>query len=116
MITLSRPWGDRRLGLREARFVRLFHAELGRLWGPTRDPLNGLGVRERQVLHHLRNGDSEKQVAAKMHISPHTVHDYAKRVHRHFDVASRGELLAKVNRMRPDFRPRLAVESFQEGG
>ncbi|MFP3938616.1 MAG: hypothetical protein ACLFVW_09785 [Phycisphaerae bacterium] len=27
-------------------------------------------------------------------MSPHTVHDHVKRLHRHFGVSSRGELLA----------------------
>ena len=114
MITLSRPWGERPLCARERRFVHLFHVELGRLWSPQSDPLSGLGPRERRVLRHLRDGDAEKEIAAKMHISRHTVHDYAKRLYRYFDAASRGELLAKLNRLRLDFRPRLAVELLQD--
>ena len=60
------------------------------------------------------HGDSEKQIAAKLEVSRHTVHDYAKRLYRYFDAASRGELLAKVNGLRLGFRPRLAVELLQD--
>ena len=116
MITLSRPWGERPLGLRECRLVHLLHTELGRLWRAESDPLHGVGARERDVLHHLRNGQSEKEVARAMKLSAHTVHDYVKRLHQHFGVASRGELLSTVNRLRVDFRPRLAVETLGNGG
>jgi len=57
-----------------------------------------LSPRTRQVLNALIDGDSEKQIAIRLNISEHTVHTYAKRIHRAFDVNSRGELLAKVIR------------------
>jgi DNA-binding CsgD family transcriptional regulator len=49
----------------------------------------------RQVLALLAEGHSEKQVAAMLKISPHTVHDYVKMLHHRLDVSSRGELLAR---------------------
>ena len=51
--------------------------------------------RIRETLRHLLTGDSEKQIAAKLGISRHTVHVYVKRLYRHYDVSSRGELLAR---------------------
>jgi DNA-binding CsgD family transcriptional regulator len=58
-----------------------------------------LSPRLRQVLDGLLAGDSEKQVAARMGISQHTVHDHVKRLYRTLDVNGRGELLAPfVNR------------------
>ena len=53
-----------------------------------------LPPRTRQVLERLLVGDSEKQVAARLEISKHTVHDHVKHIHQVFEVASRGELLA----------------------
>lgn len=61
--------------------------------GACDDP--GISPRERQTLGHLLAGDSEKQVARKLGISPHTVHVHVKRLYRHFEVSSRGELLAR---------------------
>jgi DNA-binding NarL/FixJ family response regulator len=54
-----------------------------------------LSRRERQVLVALLGGASEKQAAQAINVSRHTVHIYVKALYRHFDVASRGELLAR---------------------
>ncbi|MEM1012972.1 MAG: LuxR C-terminal-related transcriptional regulator [Planctomycetota bacterium] len=54
-----------------------------------------LTPRPREVLDRLLAGDSEKEVARHLGISPHTVHDHVKLLYKTFDVASRGELLAR---------------------
>jgi DNA-binding CsgD family transcriptional regulator len=53
-----------------------------------------LSPRERQVLVLLLAGDSPRDVAGKLGISEYTVGDYVKRLHKHFQVTSRGELQA----------------------
>src|SRR4051812_20392396 len=50
--------------------------------------------REKQVLSRLLIGDSEKQVALALSISPETVHIYVKRIYRKFSVHARCELMA----------------------
>lgn len=50
--------------------------------------------RLRQTLAGLLRGGSEKTVAAELSISIHTVHEHIKRLHKLFQVASRGELLS----------------------
>jgi len=45
-------------------------------------------------------GDSEKQIAAKMKVSPHTVHVYVKQLYKRFGASSRGELMARFVRGR----------------
>ena len=57
-----------------------------------------LPPRVRQTLDCLLQGDSEKQIAGKLRLSRHTVHDYVKSLHRKFAVSSRGELLARFVR------------------
>ncbi|MBL8764774.1 MAG: hypothetical protein JNM07_10945 [Phycisphaerae bacterium] len=57
--------------------------------------LDALPERWLGVLARLAAGDSEKQAAAALGLSPHTVHEYAKCLHGHFGVHSRGELLAR---------------------
>jgi DNA-binding NarL/FixJ family response regulator len=57
--------------------------------------LRGLPPRLREILRGLARGHSEKQLAAEAGLSPHTVHDYVKALHRHFGVQSRSELLAR---------------------
>ncbi len=54
----------------------------------------GLPPRVGQTLKYLLTGDSEKQVALRLNLSPHTVHVYVKKLYRHFKVSSRAELLA----------------------
>ena len=57
-----------------------------------------LSPRLRETLKHLLAGDSEQQIAAKRGLSRHTVHVYVKGLYKHFNVYSRGELLAKCLR------------------
>ena len=56
---------------------------------------SALSPRLRQTLDFLLAGDTERQVALKMNISAHTVHDYVKALYIHFGVSSRGELLSR---------------------
>jgi len=53
-----------------------------------------LSPRERQTLIYLLAGHGHKEIAERMGISPHTVNDYAKQIHAHFQVSSRAELQA----------------------
>lgn len=53
-----------------------------------------MAPRLRQVAQLLAIGLSEKQVALRLRLSIHTVHDYVKQLHRKLGVSSRGELLA----------------------
>ena len=58
-----------------------------------------LSPRMRQTLDRLLAGDSEKQIALKLGVSPHTIHVYVKSLYRGFEVNSRGELLARFVQM-----------------
>lgn len=55
----------------------------------------GLPPRQRQTLERLLQGDSEKQIAQRLKLSPHTIHSYVKALHKRLDVNSRGELLSQ---------------------
>ncbi|MBD2721116.1 response regulator transcription factor [Hymenobacter armeniacus] len=55
-----------------------------------------LSGREQQVLQGLVEGLSEKQVAARLSLSPDTVHTYVKRLYEKLRVNSRGELLSRA--------------------
>jgi DNA-binding CsgD family transcriptional regulator len=59
------------------------------------DPrVESLQPRLKKVMKLLLEGDSEKQVAYKLKLSPHTVHEYVKDLYAQLEVSSRGELLA----------------------
>ena len=61
----------------------------------TADRATRLGPQLRRVLIRLLAGDSVKQIASKLRLSQHTVKDYTKAIHRHFNVSTRSELSAK---------------------
>jgi DNA-binding CsgD family transcriptional regulator len=114
-LGLHRVWGDQPFTPAEHRLVRLFHVELGRLWRKealvkARDDSTPLPPRLSQTLKELLAGSSEKQIAVKLQLSQHTVHNYVKALHQRFGVSSRGELLARVSKQQPDFRPKLSLE------
>jgi DNA-binding CsgD family transcriptional regulator len=101
---LYRSAGEPDFAPRQEQLLRLAHEELGRLIGPVLvsagDPFSPtrLPPRVRQTLQCLLEGDGEKQAAARMGLSRETVHQYVKALYRHYQVASRAELLARVLR------------------
>jgi DNA-binding CsgD family transcriptional regulator len=106
VLAANRALGDRLFEKRERLLVHWFHYELAPLIGArlaTADTpsASSLSPRQRQVLECLLEGESEKQVARRLGLSQHTVHQYVKSVYRHFRVRSRGELLARWVRTGP---------------
>lgn len=100
-IHLQRPPGERDFSPREQRLLNFFHGELGRLIGralvSAAEPSpEKLSPRLRQTLACLEEGDSEKQVAARLGLSHATTHQYVTALYRHFRVQSRAQLLAHV--------------------
>jgi DNA-binding NarL/FixJ family response regulator len=114
-LGLHRAFGDAPFSPAEHRLIRLFHAELARLWKrdllrDAGDPHRDLPPRLSQTLAELLAGRSEKEIAAKLDLSRHTIHNYVKALHQRFEVSSRGELLAKAGAAaKPDFTPKLSV-------
>jgi DNA-binding CsgD family transcriptional regulator len=101
VIALNREFGDRDFSPREQRLLNFFHAEIGRLIrGPlasdTEPGFDQLAPRLRQTLACLLDGNSEKQVAVRLGLSPATVHQYVTALYRRFGVRSRAQLLAYV--------------------
>ena len=93
VLNLDRPPGAPRFAERQRRLVHVFHQEVVRLVPSilARDaegPLAGLPPRLCQTLECLLEGDSEKQVAARLGLSRHTVHEYVMALYRRFDVSS----------------------------
>jgi DNA-binding CsgD family transcriptional regulator len=97
------------------RLVRMLHVELGRLWRRdvlvrATDPATDLPPRLTQTLHELAGGASEKQIARKLGLSRHTVHNYVKALHQRLGVSSRGELMARIGTAKQSFVPRLSLD------
>ncbi|HVT90590.1 MAG TPA: LuxR C-terminal-related transcriptional regulator [Tepidisphaeraceae bacterium] len=121
-LGLHRASGDQPFTWAEHRLVRLFHVELGRIWRRdilqrVKDPTADLAPRLAQTLAALLEGDSEKQIAQKLGLSHHTIHNYVKALHQRFEVSSRGELLAKAGKIRASFLPQFSIQpSVDETG
>jgi DNA-binding CsgD family transcriptional regulator len=103
VITGHRKIGERDFSPREVRLLEFLHIELrpliGRQLVSATEPSPGtLSRRLRQTLACLVEGDSEKQVAARLGISATTVHQYVTDLYRRFGVQSRSQLLAHVLR------------------
>ncbi len=112
-IAFGRYLGDAPFARREREAVHLFHTELVELWrNPAKPNGNGqaataqLPPRQRQTLELLHEGLSEKQIAVRLGISAHTVHDYVKALHQRFGACSTTELIVHT-RVQRQFRPRL---------
>jgi DNA-binding CsgD family transcriptional regulator len=102
----QRAVGERPFCRRECLLLRLCVADVLPLLGTqlaSKDApsVSALAPRLRQVLLGLFDGDSEKQIAARLKISRHTIHEYLRRLHQAFDVSSRGQLLARCARYLP---------------
>jgi DNA-binding CsgD family transcriptional regulator len=100
-VNLDRALGDRDFSPREKHLLHFFHEELSRLIGhalvSANDPSpDSLSPRLRQTLACLLEGDSEKQIAARLGLSYATAHQYVTTLYRRFGVQSRGQLLAYV--------------------
>jgi DNA-binding CsgD family transcriptional regulator len=100
-LSLHREFHDPPFNDRHVQLLHVFNENLAGLYvvmpspAQASGPIDSLPPRLRPVLQRLLVGDSEKQAAKKLGLSPHTVHEYIKMLYRTFAVNSRGELLAQ---------------------
>ena len=105
VFSINRAVDDTPFTARDKALVRLIHEELGLLFG-THLSLNldsqalpaDLSPRLQAVLICLLAGDSEKEIASRIRLSIHTVHEYVKQLYCRFGVHSRAELFAIAHR------------------
>lgn len=62
-------------------------------------PVHGLTMRERQVVMHLGEGRTSKEIARMLSISPRTVEAYRARLMKKFKAANVAELLSHLSTM-----------------
>ncbi|MFE6689163.1 response regulator transcription factor [Streptomyces sp. NPDC057743] len=60
---------------------------------PATDALGRLSAREREVLGHLAEGHTYSAIARRMHLSPHTVDTYLRRIREKAGVTNRAQLM-----------------------
>jgi DNA-binding CsgD family transcriptional regulator len=100
-VGVQRCPGDPEFSEREKAIVHLLHTNAPHVYHvarPAPSEFDQLAPRLQPVLRYLLQGDADKEVAAKLKLSRHTVHRYAQVIYREVGVHSRGELLAKYAR------------------
>ena len=84
---------------RHRTLLHLTHVEMSWIYNSdlllAGEAANFLTARQLETLKYLLAGNSEKEIAELMHLSPNTVHHHIKALHRLFGVSTRSELLAR---------------------
>ena len=97
-VGIQRSPGDPIFSERDKALVHLLHTSAPHVYAAPRNAapeLDSLAPRLRPVLRYLLQGDAEKEVAAKLRLSRHTIPRYAQAIYRELSVHTRAELLAK---------------------
>jgi len=89
----DRPFTDE-----DREVLHLVHLGVGAFYDVA-SPRHRLTPRMRDTLDELLTGASDKEIAARLEISPHTVRQYVKAILRAHGVASRGQLIAAAKRV-----------------
>jgi DNA-binding CsgD family transcriptional regulator len=100
VVNVCRSFGSPDFTARQKAIVQEIHATMtAMVGGPlarfSESSPTELPPRVRRVLRCMLEGDSDKQIVARLGITRHTVNQYAKAIHRHFGVTTRAELLAR---------------------
>ncbi|NOK09481.1 helix-turn-helix transcriptional regulator [Corallococcus exercitus] len=111
-VFLFKAHSDAPFSDRDRHLVHHLHGELGLMWREA--SAVRLPRRLHQVLTLFQAGHGEKEVAERLGISPRTVHDYSKALHRRLQVRSRAELLARARALPQP--PRLLMQDVDGVG
>jgi len=94
-IAVHRAVGDKRFTTRDRNMIHLLAEHLSTFLAPMPGEPDSLPPRLQRTLEALLRGLSEKEVAADLRLSRHTIHGYVKELYRLHDVSSRPELMAR---------------------
>jgi len=63
------------------------------------EPAAALSPREREVLELMASGATNREIAAELHLSPHTVKEHASALYRKLGVRNRAEAVRRAERL-----------------
>jgi DNA-binding CsgD family transcriptional regulator len=95
-----RAVGDRPFSEEDREVLHLVHIGTGSLFDMP-SPRAGLSPRMRDTLDVLLTGATDKEIAARIAISPHTVRQYVKSILKAYGVSSRAQLIAREAARKP---------------
>jgi DNA-binding CsgD family transcriptional regulator len=101
IVGIQRCPGDPVFSDRDKALAHLLHSNAPHVYccgKPAVKELDQLAPRLQPVLRYLLQGDAEKEVAAKLNLSRHTVHRYTQAIYQKLGMHSRAELLANYAR------------------
>jgi DNA-binding NarL/FixJ family response regulator len=58
-----------------------------------------LSPREREVLHLITRGATNREIAAALHLSPHTIHEHTSSLYRKLGARNRPEAVQRAHRL-----------------
>ena len=64
-----------------------------------RDDGIALSVREREVLDLMAGGATNREIAAQLHLSPHTVKEHTSSLYRKLEARNRAEAVQRAQRL-----------------
>lgn len=102
-LGINRAWGERVFTERDRLLIELVFCRMTPIYRSLFNaasvkeqlPDKRLTPRQRETLHLLITGKTEKEIAERMGLSFHTVHDYVKIIYRVYEVGSRTELISR---------------------
>jgi DNA-binding CsgD family transcriptional regulator len=87
------------------------------IFQPANDARNGeLSAREREVLVLIARGATNREIAATLHLSPHTVKGHASSLYRKLDAKNRAEAVQRAQRFGLEANPTDGSNPRQTGG
>jgi DNA-binding CsgD family transcriptional regulator len=90
-----RSAGDKPFSDEDRELLDLVHLGAGRFF-ESASPRTLLPPRAQDTLDVMLTGATDKEIAAQLRISPHTVRQYVKVILRTYGVSSRGQLIAQA--------------------
>jgi DNA-binding CsgD family transcriptional regulator len=88
---------DRPFSAEDREVLHLVHLGVGQFFDPA-SPRTRLAPRMRDTLDVLLTGATDKEIAAQLRISPHTVRQYVKAILRAYNATNRAQLIARAAR------------------
>ena len=92
---VSKEWGASDV----ARAVRMVGLGMTVFWPQEEAPAADLSAREREVLVLIAAGSTNREIAERLFLSPHTVKEHTSAVYRKLEVRNRAEAVQRAQRL-----------------
>jgi two-component system response regulator DesR len=91
---IPKDWGANDI----ARAVRMVGLGMTVFQPQIDDAVTALSPREREVLDLIARGSTNREIAAALHLSPHTIHEHTSSLYRKLGARNRADAVQRANR------------------